>query len=47
MIVVPASPEIEAFWKKACAFLEISETTHYCAMPFCEHYENTDAEELE
>ncbi|RLA15830.1 MAG: hypothetical protein DRQ59_00460 [Gammaproteobacteria bacterium] len=47
MIVIPKSPEIEAFWKKACAFLEIGEDTHYCALPFCEHYENTDVEELD
>jgi uncharacterized protein YhfF len=47
MIVIHASPEIEAFWKKACTILEISDDTHYCALPFCEHDENTDDEELE
>ena len=47
MIVIHESPEIEAFWKKACAFLEISKDTHYCALPFCEHDENADVKELE
>jgi len=47
MIVIHASPEIEAFWKKACTILGISDDTHYCALPFCEHDENTDEEELE
>ena len=47
MIVIHESPEIEAFWRKACAVLEISEDTRYHAMPFCEHEENTEAWELE
>jgi len=41
------NPKIDAFWKEAAAALNISEDTAYCAMPFCEHNENTSDEELE
>lgn len=46
-MIVHKNPGIDAFWKTACATMKISENTLYHAMPFCEHYDNTDKTELD
>ncbi|MBT4890369.1 MAG: ASCH domain-containing protein [Rhodospirillales bacterium] len=46
-MIIHESPEIDAFWKAACAALNISETTRHYALPFCEHDENTKEDILE
>ena len=40
------NPQIDAFWKAATSAMEISEDTPFCAMPFCEHFDTTDSDEL-
>ena len=40
------SPEIEAFWKKACEAIGISEDSRHYALPFGEFDENTSNEAL-
>jgi uncharacterized protein YhfF len=42
MITSHESPGIDAFWKDACAALEISEDSRHYALPFVEHDEEMD-----
>ena len=46
-MIIHESPEIEAFWKNACAVLEISPDSQHYALAFIEHDESTEEEMLE
>ena len=45
-MIIQTSPEIEAFWKSACKALDLDEESPHYALPFVEHDENTDADEI-
>ena len=37
------TPEIDEFWKEACAYLGVSEDSRHCALTFAESNKETDA----
>ena len=41
-MIIHESPEIDAFWKTACAALEVSENARHYVLPFAEYENETD-----
>ncbi len=45
-MIIHKNPAIDQFWKDACNDMNIDVNTRYHAMPFCEHFADTDNTEL-